>query len=119
MDICVVGNGPLSKENRAQIQKCELVVRFNDCKNMKKNERMDIHVMREIGNKHTYSGFNECKLKDNSNMDIVLVGENATADYYEDRNIIQRIKLNGTSYNTFNGSMCPSINGKSEIDKWP
>ena len=54
MDICVVGNGPLSKENRAQIQKCELVVRFNDCKNMKKNERMDIHVMREIGNKHIY-----------------------------------------------------------------
>ena len=39
--------------------------------------------MREIGNRHTYSGFNEYKLKD---MDRVLVGENSTADYYGDRN---------------------------------
>mgnify|MGYP001245262042 CR=1 FL=1 len=52
MNICIVGNGPLSEENREQIKSsdlCDKVVRFNDMKNMKPEEPVDLHVVRSWG----------------------------------------------------------------------
>ena len=111
-----MGNGPLSKNDRRQIQNCASVVRFNDCKNMLENERMDTHVMREEGNRHTYSGFDSCKLKDDSQMNIVLVGNDADLDLKETPNVTERIKLNGTSRKVF--ETC-SKSRDSDIEKWP
>lgn len=47
--VCLVGNGPLSAENRKQISQCPFVVRFNDRKSAKPRERTDLLVLRENG----------------------------------------------------------------------
>ena len=46
--IAIVGNGPLSEEQRQQINsgKFTCVIRFNDLKNKKTDDRMDIHIVR-------------------------------------------------------------------------
>ena len=51
MDVCLVGNGPISKEDRRFInsEACHRVVRFNDMKNMLEGERCDVHVVRSNG----------------------------------------------------------------------
>jgi hypothetical protein len=56
--VCLVGNGPISEENRRFIasDECDTVVRFNDMKNRAWNERVDVHVQREWGDTHGYSG---------------------------------------------------------------
>ena len=53
MNICIVGNGPLSEKNRQEIKSsdlCDKVVRFNDMKNMEPGEPVDLHVVRSWGN---------------------------------------------------------------------
>jgi len=45
-EISVVGNGPLKEEDRVQIEQSSCVVRFNDLKNYRKGEKIDIHAMR-------------------------------------------------------------------------
>ena len=47
--VCLVGNGPLSAENRTQIAECPFVVRFNDRKNERPAERTDLLVLRDNG----------------------------------------------------------------------
>ena len=51
MNVCVVGNGPLSKYDRDFIEssECDEVWRFNDMKNMKKGERCDGRFVRSNG----------------------------------------------------------------------
>lgn len=44
--VAVVGNGPLSNEDRYNISKADCVIRFNDLKNFKRGERCDIHAIR-------------------------------------------------------------------------
>ena len=49
--IAVVGNGPLSEEQRAEINdpsRYDCIVRFNDRKNMKPGERTTVHAVRDI-----------------------------------------------------------------------
>ena len=54
--VCVVGNGPLSEDDKKNIEKCDMVYRFNDLKNYKDGDKIDVHVMREWENTHKYSG---------------------------------------------------------------
>lgn len=42
----VVGNGPISLADRAQIARADIIVRFNDANNMWSTERTDLHVVR-------------------------------------------------------------------------
>ena len=42
--VAVVGNGPLSEEDRARIGTYRNVVRFNDAKNLRPGERTTVHV---------------------------------------------------------------------------
>ena len=44
--VAVVGNGPLSNEDRYNINKANCVIRFNDLKNFKQGEKCDIHAVR-------------------------------------------------------------------------
>ena len=44
--VAVVGNGPISEEDRSNINKANCVLRFNDLKNYKTGERFDVHVTR-------------------------------------------------------------------------
>ena len=50
MTIAIVGNGPLSDEQRNEINKCEIVVRQNYCDNLKKGDKTSHLLLR-------YSGF--------------------------------------------------------------
>lgn len=56
--VCIVGNGPISEENRRFIasRECDTVVRFNDMKNRTGNERVDVHVQREWKDTQEYAG---------------------------------------------------------------
>ena len=54
--VAVVGNGPLSNQDRYNIDKADYVIRFNDLKNYKYGERCDIHAIRY--NNGTFSGLN-------------------------------------------------------------
>ena len=47
-NIAVVGNGPISEEDRSNINKADCVIRFNKLKNYKKGERFDVHATRNI-----------------------------------------------------------------------
>lgn len=44
--VAVVGNGPLSENDRKMIDKCQCIIRFNDAKNRRSNERTDLQVVR-------------------------------------------------------------------------
>ena len=58
LGVCVVGNGPLSSEDREFINstKCDEVWRFNDMKNMRKGERCDGRFVRYHGRPPGYWG---------------------------------------------------------------
>jgi hypothetical protein len=47
--VSVVGNGPLSEEDRAVIQQSQCVVRMNDCRNRRPGERTDVVALRDTG----------------------------------------------------------------------
>jgi len=44
--VCVVGNGPLTEDQRVEIADCSRIVRFNDMKNKRPEDRVDVHVKR-------------------------------------------------------------------------
>ena len=46
--IAVVGNGPLSKANRNELNSFDCVVRFNDLKNMKQGDALTVHAIRHV-----------------------------------------------------------------------
>lgn len=54
--VAVVGNGPISDEDRYNIDKADCVIRFNDLKNFKHGERCDIHAIRYTDG--TFPGLN-------------------------------------------------------------
>ena len=55
--VCVVGNGPLSDAQRRDIRsECGRVYRFNDLKNFREGEPIDVHVCREWEGSRTYAG---------------------------------------------------------------
>lgn len=56
--VCAVGNGPLSDADREAVAQCPFVVRFNDLKNMRPGERIDLHVLREA--EGYYHGAGQC-----------------------------------------------------------
>lgn len=47
--VAVVGNGPLSAQDRLNINNSDYVIRFNDLKNFRYGERCDIHAIRHHG----------------------------------------------------------------------
>lgn len=47
--VAVVGNGPLSEQDRLNINNSDYVIRFNDLKNFRDGERCDIHAIRHHG----------------------------------------------------------------------
>ena len=53
-DVAVVGNGPLSEEDRTAIDAHDCVSRFNSVANRRKGERFDVHVSRRMGD--TFAG---------------------------------------------------------------
>lgn len=44
--VAVVGNGPISESQREMINNCQCIIRFNDAKNRRSNERTDVQVVR-------------------------------------------------------------------------
>tara|TARA_B100000683_G_scaffold242009_1_gene250448 strand:- start:5276 stop:5794 length:519 start_codon:yes stop_codon:yes gene_type:complete len=48
-EVCVVGNGPLTLEDRRRIDACPFVIRFNDRKNLLPGERTDLLALRDKG----------------------------------------------------------------------
>lgn len=44
--VAVVGNGPISENDRKMINKCQCIIRFNDAKNRRSNERTDLQIVR-------------------------------------------------------------------------
>ena len=55
-NVCVVGNGPLTDVQRKEIDGCETVYRFNNLKNWREGEKIDVHVQREWEGTHVYAG---------------------------------------------------------------
>tara|TARA_B100001094_G_C18193318_1_gene808859 strand:+ start:5968 stop:6675 length:708 start_codon:yes stop_codon:yes gene_type:complete len=72
-NICIVGNGPLSKEDRKFINSnhCDEVWRFNDMKNMEYGERCDGQFIRDNGK--TYSGLEIRSKFDINNIPIIAI----------------------------------------------
>lgn len=56
MQIAVVGNGPLKPDQHSEINGANLVVRFNDMKNMKTNDKVDYMIARTSGYMSRMSG---------------------------------------------------------------
>ena len=56
--VAVVGNGPITDKDREKINKCDLVYRFNDCKNFKKGDKVTHLIVRQLGTKWKVSGLN-------------------------------------------------------------
>jgi len=54
--VAVVGNGPISDEDRKNINKFDTIIRFNDMKNKTKKEKTSIHVVRQISPKDDFFG---------------------------------------------------------------
>lgn len=72
LEVCVVGNGPLSSKDREFINstKCDEVWRFNDMKNFRKGERVDGHIVRSNGRGGSgYHGLNKRTEKKLSSLD--------------------------------------------------
>ena len=44
--VAVVGNGPISENDRKKINECQCIIRFNDAKNRRPNERTDLQIVR-------------------------------------------------------------------------
>ena len=44
--VAVVGNGPISENDRRMINSCQCIIRFNDAKNRRPNERTDVQIVR-------------------------------------------------------------------------
>lgn len=72
-NICIVGNGPLTKEDREFINSnhCDEVWRFNDMKNMEHGERCDGQFIRDNGK--TYSGLEIRSKFDINNIPIIAI----------------------------------------------
>tara|TARA_Y100000741_G_scaffold289862_1_gene229918 strand:- start:854 stop:1714 length:861 start_codon:yes stop_codon:yes gene_type:complete len=91
-EICLVGNGPLSSDDRAQIENCASIVRFNDTKNRYQGERCDVHVMRRAPKVHvTQEDFYPVSSHDGESK-VILVGRNANETAVLKEHVIQRIQ---------------------------
>ena len=44
--VAVVGNGPISENDSKKINECQCIIRFNDAKNRKSDERTDLQIVR-------------------------------------------------------------------------
>lgn len=80
-NVALVGNGPVSEEQRKEIntKNFDFVLRFNDMKNYRVGDRVDVLVCREIENTHEYNNSNHC-----NKCKKMLVGMHAKEDL--DRN---------------------------------
>ncbi|KAK9788855.1 hypothetical protein WJX73_009926 [Symbiochloris irregularis] len=91
--IAIVGNGPLSQKDRDDIQRCDVIVRFNLMNNwVRYKERVDVWVMRFSSEAlHRYWGLTNFHLPDaNRAIDMVQAvwlvgGVQQDADYLIDR----------------------------------
>ena len=91
-EVCLVGNGPLSTDDRAQIANCAQVVRFNDTKNRYEGEQCDVHVMRRAPKVHvTQEDFYPVSFHDGKSK-VILVGINANETAALKEHVIQRIQ---------------------------
>ena len=59
--IAVVGNGPISEEDRKNINKFDTIIRFNDMKNKNAGEKTSIQVVRQISPKDDFFGKSNIK----------------------------------------------------------
>jgi hypothetical protein len=74
--VCVVGNGPLSDAQRKDIRsECTRVYRFNDLKNFREGDPIDVHVCREWEGSRNYAGMNMSRADK-----LLLVGKHAAQD---------------------------------------
>jgi hypothetical protein len=109
--ICVVGNGPLSDNDKLNINddnKCPIVVRFNDMKNKRSDEKVSLQVVREHEQSHKYAGYDE-----NDGHPVALVGYHAKTDMINSDRVKSRITVGPTHFkNIF--SECP-IRKRKEI----
>ena len=84
MNVCLVGNGPLSQDDRKFIEssECDQVWRFNDMKNMRIGERCDGQFVRSFG--ENYWGIHNPPKFVNKNIPLIAIGE-ATRELPKDR----------------------------------
>ena len=61
--VAVVGNGPISEEDRKNINKFDTIIRFNDMKNKNAGEKTSIQVVRQISPKDDFFGKSNIKKK--------------------------------------------------------
>lgn len=89
--VAVVGNGPITEYDRQLINNFDIVYRFNDCKNMKKGDKITHLVTRQTFIFHTITGLdsNFLPLKDAKN--IIFIGK--------DRELYEKIKLKNPDRN--------------------
>ena len=89
--VAVVGNGPITEADRQLINNFDIVYRFNDCKNMKKGDKITHLVVRQTFIFHTVTGLdtNFLPLKDAKN--IIFIGK--------DKELYENIKLKNPNRN--------------------
>jgi hypothetical protein len=104
--VCLVGNGPISEENRRFIasDECDTVVRFNDMKNAREGERCDLHVTRSNGN--DYWGIINRPVVDFGKVPLLLIGR-AKKPPPEDRRVVDVLERGVGLYNGCNGHKQP------------
>jgi hypothetical protein len=84
--VAVVGNGPLKESDRYLINKFDKVYRFNDCKNMKKGDKITHLVIRQFNTSERVSGLIKYKSPFENLQNIVFIGSNPS--------ILETIKQN-------------------------
>ena len=95
MSVCVVGNGPLSEQDRKFIQaSCDTVYRFNHMHHMKENEKCDVHIIRQCGKK-CWWGINTPPPKFVGALPTVMIGSTSPPN----KDIIKKISNAHEIYN--------------------
>ena len=97
--IAVVGNGPISEEDRKNINKFDTIIRFNDMKNKTRKEKTSIHVVRQISPKDDFFGKTSIKRE----VPIILI---ATKKEYAEKcnqkyNMLDYIIVNEPSRDSY------------------
>jgi len=97
--VAVVGNGPISEEDRKNINKFDTIIRFNDMKNKTRGEKTSIHIVRQISPKDDFFGKTNMK----RGVPIILI---ATKKEYAEKckqkyNMLDYIIVNEPSRNSY------------------
>ena len=112
--IAVVGNGPISEDDLNKINNYDIVCRFNDCKNYRKNDKITHLVVRQRYNTEIITGLDKNYKQSKPITDLIIIGTN--------RKLLEKVKninsnLNCKIIEIYESSLCELKDYVCNLDK--